>query len=139
MDDAESVYKARKAEYDDYVKVFAQVFRTNGLESLRLEDGSEVGVVAKVSCSIQKAHKAEVADWLREHGAEQLVKAQLIVMPSAKQKLDELQIAYDEDVEMNTNSVKAWVRGEMDMQNVGLDDLPKGLSWYVYDDVQVKE
>lgn len=139
-DEAESRFKAAEKVYNDFCNdVVAKLFRQNGLEALKLEDGSTVEVVEKIRCSIQKDSKKQVADWLRQHQADNLVKSQLIVMPSAAPKLKELGIGYDEEVDMNTNSVKAWVKGEMNVQNISVDDLPKGLSWYEYDEIQVKE
>lgn len=138
LDEATSVMEQAKKVYDEYVKTVASTFRTNGMEQLRLEDGMELEVVAAVRCSITKEGKENVAEWLRAKGADNLVKSQLIVMPSAKAQLDKLGIAYDEDVAMNTNSVKAWVKGEMEMQNITLEDLPKGLSWFMYDDIKVR-
>lgn len=139
-DEAEELFKNAEKQYNEFCNdVIAKVFRRNGLESLRLEDGSTVEVVEQVRCSITKDGKNSVAAWLREHGAAQLVKSQLIVMPSAAPKLKEMGIGYDEEVNMNTNSVKAWVKGELEVQNVSLEDLPKGLSWFMYDEIKVKE
>lgn len=139
-DEAEELLKNAEKQYNEFcTDVVSKVFRRNGLESLKLEDGSTVEVVEQVRCSITKDGKNSVANWLREHGAEQLVKSQLIVMPSAAAVLKQMGIGYDEEVSMNTNSVKAWVRGELQVQNVRLEDLPKGLSWYMYDEIRVKE
>lgn len=140
MDSAEAVFNEAKKVYEEYCKdVVSRVFRQNGLESLRLDDGSTVEVVSKIRCSIQKDSKNTVADWLRAHDADNLVKAELVVMASQKEKLDSIGVPYDEEVDMNTNSVKAWVKGEIERGNVGVDDLPKGLSWFVYDEIVAKE
>lgn len=138
LDNAEAVMAEAKKQYDEYVKTVSSTLRQNGLEALKLEDGSMLEVVEQVRCSITKDGRNAVADWLRNKGAEQLVKSQLVVDASHKQQLEEEGIAYDEEVSMNTNSVKAWVKGEMQMGTVGLNDLPKGLSWFQYDEVRVK-
>ena len=142
MDEAEFNFTRAKNIYEAYVKSdMVGRLRQNGIESLGLEDGSRLEVVQQTKCSIKKdqASQDEVAAWLRQHEADQLVKSQLIVMPSQKAVLDKMGIAYDEDITMNTNSVKAFILGEMRMNNIQVEDLPKGLSWYQWDDVVVKE
>lgn len=138
LDEQELKYEVAKKQYDEYVKTVSSTLRQNGLEALKLEDGSMLEVVEQVRCSITKDGRNAVADWLRSKGADNLVKAQLIVDASHKAELQQMGVAYDEDVSMNTNSVKAWVRGEMAVQNVGLNDLPKGLSWFQYDEIKVR-
>ena len=140
--EAETKFKCAQMMYDNFCQqVLSQTLRQNGLEALKCEDGTLLTVELQTRCSIKKdeASKADVAKWLREQGADNLIKSQLIVMPSAKAALDKLGIAYDEDVSMNTNSVKAYILGEMRMNNISAADLPKGLSWYQYDTISFKE
>jgi hypothetical protein len=142
MDEAESKFLHAKNTYEEYVKnELVGKLRTNGIESLGLEDGAKLELQTQYKCSIKKdeASKMQVAEWLREQGMDNLVKNTLIVMPSAKAKLDELHIPYDEDIAMNTNSIKAYIKGEMQINNIKQEDLPKGLSWYQWDDVIIKE
>lgn len=116
----------------------AKLLRSNGMEAIKCEDGTMIEVVQNVKCSVVKDRKQEVADWLRDRDMGDMVKSQLIVMESAKQRLDEMGIGYDEDLSMNTNSIKAYVRGEMERGNLSVDELPKGLSWFQYDDLKVR-
>lgn len=140
MDEAESMFAEAKRVYEKYCsEVVAQVFRHNGLESLRMEDGSEVSVVSKVRCSVLKDHVKGVAQWLREHDAENLVTATLTVPTRAARLLEQNLIPYEEEVRMNTNQIKAFVKGEMEAGNVTTSDLPSGLSWYMYDDIVYKD
>lgn len=137
---AEAAFLQAKAEYEDYVKQTAcSTLRMNGLESLKLEDGTLVTVVTQTKCGVKKseADKKNVADWLKAQGVDRLVSETLTVMPSAKDKLEELGIAYDRNVTMNTNSIKAYILSEMRVGNLSQDDLPNGLSWYQWDDIQV--
>lgn len=139
---AEFEYTQAKNLYDAFVKTdMVEKLRTNGVETLGLADGSRLEVVQQTKCSIKKdkASKAQVASWLREHDADNLVKSQLIVMPSQKEKLEQMGIAFDEEVSMNTNSVKAFILGEMRMNNIQTEDIPSGISWYQWDDIAVKE
>lgn len=139
---AEFEYTQAKNLYEAFVKTdMVGKLRTNGIETLGLEDGSRLEVVQQTKCSIKKdkASQDQVAAWLREHDADNLVKSQLIVMPSQKAKLEQMGIAFDEEVSMNTNSVKAFILGEMRMNNIQTEDIPSGISWYQWDDIAVKE
>lgn len=136
MTKAEMQYEIAKEKYEQEVKKTSELLRLNGLEALKCEDGSQLELVQNVRCSISKSGKDSVAQWLRQQGAERLVKSQLVVDSSHSSELKNMGIAYDEEVEMNTNSVKAWVKGEMEMGNVSVSDLPKGLSWFSYEEVK---
>lgn len=141
MDNAEQVFINLKNEYQKIVQEVCQCFRNNGLEALQCSDGHSIQITSNVRCSIKKddASKKEVARWLRDRGMDNLVKSELIVMPSQKQKLDSIGVAYDETLDMNTNSVKAYVRGELDCGTLDRTEIPQGLSWFEYDDVVIKE
>lgn len=139
LDSAEMSYKYAQEQYDKQVQELCQLMRKQGLEGMKLEDGTMLEIVPKIKCSILKdeSKRLAVADWLREQGADALVSSTLTVMPSAKAVLEANGVAYDENVAMNTNSVKAWVKGEMEKGNLGIDDLPKGLAWFQWDDISV--
>lgn len=136
----QTAYEIAKDAYDEHCKQLCALLRQNGLETLRLETGEELTVQETVKCSVKKDEesKQEVADWLREQGMEQLVDSTLTVMPSNRSILDSNGVAYDEEVVMNTNKIKAYVKSEMEKGNLSRDELPAGLSWYVFDTLGVK-
>lgn len=139
---AEIEFKKADAAYTDYVqKIMTGLLRRNGLESLKCEDGTMISVKTNTKCSIKKDEESRknVADWLRDHNADALIKEQLIVMPSNAFKLREMNIPYDSVEEMNTNSVKAFILSEMRVNNITINDLPKGLAWYQWDDIEVSD
>lgn len=140
MDNAEVAFNEAKNQYQKVVQEVCQCFRNNGLEALHCSDGAEIQIASNVRCSIKKdaAAKAEVAKWLRDRGMDNLISSELIVMPSNKAKLDSMGVAYDEETTMNTNSVKAYVKGELECGSLAREDIPKGLSWFEYDDVIIK-
>lgn len=140
MDNAEAVFNEAKNQYQKIVQEVCQCFRNNGLEALHCSDGSQIQITSNVRCSIKKddASKAEVAQWLRDRGMDNLVSSELIVMPSQAEKLKAMNVPFDEETTMNTNSVKAYVRGELDAGTLERTDIPKGLSWFEYDDVTIK-
>jgi hypothetical protein len=140
-DNAEAVLNEATNRYQKIVQEVCQCFRNNGLEALKCSDGHSVEITSNVRCSIKKdaASKAEVAKWLRDRGMENLVSSELIVMPSQAEKLRKMNVPFDEETTMNTNSVKAYVRSELNQGSMTRDDIPKGLSWFEYDDVVIKE
>lgn len=138
---AEMALEIAKEQYDKQVKDFAQWLQFNGLESVTDNDGLNVSVVTNVRCSLKKdaQSKHQVRDWLNERGMGTLVSETLVVPQSYKEVLDREKIAYDEDLSMNTNQVKAYVKAELDSGNIELQDIPEGLSWFMYSDLKVSK
>lgn len=139
----EAFNKATKA-YEEYSRtVMPDLFKMNGLDALRMEDGSLVRVVTKTNCSINKndQDRANVAQWLREHDAASLVKSECIVPPSQIPALKANGIIYDEETTMNTNSVKAWVLDQLGQKGspatITKEDLPKGLNFFQFDEMEI--
>lgn len=144
MIEAEEAFKKAEKEYLDYSRnVMPDLFKMNGLDSLRLEDGSMVRVITKTQCSINKNDKDRetVAQWLREHGADNLVKSECIVPPSQIEKLKVNSITYEEEMSMNTNSIKAFVLDQLGQKGspatITKDDLPKGLNFFQFDEMEI--
>ena len=144
MIEAEEAFKVAEKEYLDYSRnVMPDLFKMNGLDGLRLEDGSMVRVVTKTQCSISKHDKDRevVAQWLREHGADNLVKSECIVPTSQVNKLRENGITYEEEMTRNTNSVKAFVLDQLGQKGspatITKDDLPKGLNFFQFDEMEI--
>lgn len=138
-DEAQTRADAKLKAYNDFVVECSQLLRNNGIEKLCCEDGAEIEVVEKARCSIKKDAQSqkEVAQWLRDNGMDNIVKAQLIVMPSQAEKLKQMGVPYDETVDMNTNSVKAYIKGEIEKGTMAEADIPKGISWFMYDDIKI--
>lgn len=144
VEEATEALKQAETAYDKFVKeTFCQVFRANGLESLVLADGRRINVVTKTTCSINKndKDKANVANWLREHNGAELVKAELHVTPEHKSELDAMGIPNEETTTMNTNAVKAFLLDQLGQKGspaqISIDELPKGINFYQYDDVEI--
>lgn len=144
MIEAEEAFKAAEKAYLDYSRnVMPDLFKLNGLDALRLDDGSMIRVVTKTQCSINKndQDRNNVAKWLREHGAENLVKSECIVPPSQIEKLKAASIIYEEETSMNTNSVKAFVLDQLGQKTspatITKEDLPKGLNFFQFDEMEI--
>lgn len=145
MIEAEEAFKAAEKAYNDYSRtVMPDLFKMNGLDMLRLEDGSIVRVVTKTQCSINKndTDKANVAKWLREHEGADLVKSECIVPVSQKAAMDTAGIIYQEETTMNTNAVKAFLLDQLGQKGapavITKEDLPKGLNFYQFDEMEIQ-
>lgn len=145
MIQAEEAFKQAEKEYNDYSRtVMPDLFKMNGLDALTMDDGSVVRVVTKTNCSINKndIDRTNVANWLREHGAPQLVKSECIVPPSQIEKLKAADIIYQEETTMNTNSVKAFILDQLGQKGapatITKEDLPKGLNFFQFDEMEIQ-
>ena len=139
----EALKKAQDA-YDDFSQhVLPDLFKMNGLDMLRTEDGSVVRVITTTRCSINKndADKQNVAEWLRKHNGETLVKSECICPSSQLDALKRAGIIYQEETTMNTNAVKAFLLDQLGQKGapavITKEDLPKGLNFYQYDEMEI--
>jgi hypothetical protein len=144
MMEAEEAFKKAEAAYLNYSRtVMPDLFKMNGLDLLKMDDGSIVRVVTKTTCSINKndEDKANVAKWLRAHNGEDLVKSECIVPSSQKEKMDAAGVIYQEETTMNTNAVKAFLLDQLGQKDspamITKEELPKGLNFYQFDEMEV--
>lgn len=144
VEEAEEVLRKAQASYDEYSQhVLPDLFKMNGLDTLKLEDGSIVRVITTTRCSINKndTDRANVAEWLRGHNGESLVKSECICPSSQLQALKNAGIIYQEETTMNTNAVKAFLLDQLGQKGspavITKEDLPKGLNFYQFDEMEV--
>lgn len=145
VEEAEEALRKAQASYDEYSqKVMPDLFKMNGLDMLKMEDGSIVRVITTTRCSINKndADKQNVAKWLREHNGESLVKSECICPSSQLQALKNAGIIYQEETTMNTNAVKAFLLDQLGQKGspavISKEDLPKGLNFYQFDEMEIQ-
>lgn len=143
--EAEEALKKAQESYDDYSQhVLPDLFKMNGLDMLQMDDGAIVRVVTTTRCSINKndADKQNVAKWLREHNGETLVKSECICPESQIDALKRAGIIFEETTSMNTNAVKAFLLDQLGQKGspavISKEDLPKGLNFYQYDEMEVQ-
>ena len=139
----EALDKAQKA-YDDFSQhVLPDLFKMNGLDMLRTDDGAIVRVITTTRCSINKndADRQNVAEWLRNHNGEALVKSECVCPSSQLDALKKAGIIYQEETTMNTNAVKAFLLDQLGQKGspavISKEDLPKGLNFYQYDEMEI--
>lgn len=144
MIEAKEAAEQAEKEFNEFSRnVMPDLFKMNGLDALRLEDGSVVQVVTKTTCSINKNDKDRnnVAEWLRAHDAAHLIKSECIVPTSQIDKLKSNGIIYEEETTMNTNSVKAFVLDQLGQKGapatITKEDLPKGLNFFQFDEMEI--
>lgn len=144
MLEAEENLRLATKAFEDYSRnVMPDLFKMNGLDALRLDDGAIVRVVTKTQCSINKNNddRMRVAEWLRAHDASNLVKSECIVPTSQVDALKRNGIIYEEETTMNTNSVKAFVIDQLGQKGnpatITKEDLPKGLNFYQFDEMEI--
>jgi hypothetical protein len=102
-----------------------------GVSSLDLITGGRLSYEHKYYCQPNKnaADKNVIADWLRQHGGEHLIKDQAYVDGALIDKLKESGIPYIEKDDINTNSLKAFIKDKLGGQGGGtqqltLEDIP---------------
>lgn len=141
---ATEALKKAQDTYDDFSQhVLPDLFKMNGLDMLRTDDGSVVRVITTTRCSINKndADKQNVAEWLRNHNGETLVKSECICPSSQLGALKAAGIIYQEETTMNTNAVKAFLLDQLGQKGspavITKEDLPKGLNFYQYDEMEI--
>lgn len=139
----EALKKAQDA-YDDFSQhILPDLFKMNGLDMLRTDDGAIVRVITTTRCSINKndADKQNVAEWLRNHNGEALVKSECVCPSSQLDALKRAGIIYQEETTMNTNAVKAFLLDQLGQKGspavISKEDLPKGLNFYQYDEMEI--
>lgn len=139
----EALDKAQKA-YDDFSQhVLPDLFKMNGLDMLKTDDGAIVRVITTTRCSINKndEDKQNVAKWLRNHNGEALVKSECVCPSSQLDALKKAGIIYQEETTMNTNAVKAFLLDQLGQKGspavISKEDLPKGLNFYQYDEMEI--
>ena len=101
-----------------------------GVESITLVNGGTIRVQHKYYCQPNKndGDKQIMANWLREHNGEDLIKETANVSPDDIDKLKESGIPYIAKSDINTNSLKAFlVKGlgvNSGVQQFSIEDIP---------------
>lgn len=145
VEEAEEALRKAQKSFDDYSQhVLPDLFKMNGLDMLKMEDGSIVRVITTTRCSINKdaKDKQNVAEWLRKHNGESLVKSECICPSSQIEALRANGIIYQEETTMNTNAVKAFLLDQLGQKGapavITKEELPKGLNFYQFDEMEIQ-
>jgi hypothetical protein len=145
MTEAEEAYEAAKKAYEMYAYItLPNEMKLNGISLIQTTGGDAVRINTKYYCSPNKneTDRAEIREWLRGRGGDSLIKERLIVPQSAFEQLKASGIPFDEDSEVNTNSLKAWIKGELGASGRGIatlsiEDIPKCIHFMERDEAEV--
>jgi hypothetical protein len=113
---AEAEYDRTKKELDYYAGTVLPTEMMNaGVSSVELIDGGVMTYDRIYRCSPNKNEqdKAIMADWLRQHGGEFLIKERAAVDASNIDKLQAVGIPFVEICDLNTNSLKAFLKDKI--------------------------
>ena len=116
--------KRVKKEYIQISQVdLPEAMQSVGMQSFTLENGSSISVKDQMRASLPKKNKAEVANWLKEHGAGSLIKDTIVVEfpkgdASRAEELIDLLVEkgfsnWYEDISINTGSLKALAKEKL--------------------------
>jgi hypothetical protein len=131
MVEAETVYDAAKKEYEYYANTVLPMEMYNaGVSRVDLLDGGVMTYERKYFCTPNKneVDKKLMADWLREHGGDSLVKERAAVDGSKIDELRKAGIPFTEICDFNTNSLKAFLKSQIGaaggVAQIQLEDIP---------------
>jgi hypothetical protein len=128
---AEAAYKDAQKELDYYSSsVLPMAMFNAGVQEISLMSGGKMAYERKFYCQPNKndADRRLIADWLRENGGEYLIKAKASIDEAQFDKLKAAEIPYTEVVDVNTTSLKAFLKDKIGaktgMQQIQVSDIP---------------
>jgi hypothetical protein len=143
--EAEVIFKQAQQEYDTYrFQTLPAAMQSAGVMSVTTSDGHSIEVKIKFYCNPNKndADRMIIGKWLKEHGAEHLIKKQAIVDGTQLDTLKATGVPYVEKWDMNTNSLKAWIKdqlglGKAGMAQISTSDIPECIHFIQVDEVEL--
>jgi hypothetical protein len=141
--EAEAVYKQAQQEYDNYrYKTLPTAMLSAGVQSIQTSDGHSMEIKNKFYCNPNKndADRIRIGQWLAAHGAGHLVKKQAVVDGSKLEDLRKAGVPYVEKWDMNTNSLKAFLKSGLGMSGgvsqFSIGDIPECIHFTQIDEVE---
>ena len=129
-------------------EVIPTIFKANNIMGLDLNDGSKVSIEEHLVVQLIKDEKrrALALAWLENNGGEDLIKSVLTIDDPSVALLEALNnsgVLYSMSKDVNTNSVKAWLREKLGLKDgyiatLEQKDVPKEFGLYIYDMVEIK-
>jgi hypothetical protein len=142
--EAEALLKQAKAEYDSYrYQTLPAAMQSAGLQSLQTQDGSSIEIKNKFYCNPNKndADRLKIGKWLAENGAQHLIKRQAIVDGKQIEALRDKGVPFVEKWDMNTNSLKAWIKDGLGMNGgvakFSMGDIPECIHFTQIDEAEI--
>ena len=137
--------KANQAKklYDEFRCVTVPTaFRMAGITSLETTGGARINIRRKYYCSPNKNEEDQksMCDWLREHNGGDLIKSKAVVDSTQIPKLLEAGIPHTQQTEVNTTSLKAWLKrevGEGSVATIKLEEIPPYMHFIQMDEAEM--
>lgn len=145
----EKLEEANKKEKELSEDEIPMLLLSRGLSSIKLKTGEKVEIIEKLAAGIPKKDKlkrAAIFKWLIENKGAYLVKKELIVdepEDSIINFLREKGIPFSNELNVNTNSFKAFLSDKLGMkkgslQTLELSEIPKEANPYIYKKTDIK-
>jgi hypothetical protein len=142
---AEAEYKMAVQEFETYGNnVLATAMLNAGVSRVDLIDGGTLEYTRRFHISPNKnaTDRKIIADWLRQHGGDNLIKSQAAVDTSAIPTLEENGIPYMELAEVNSNSLKAFIKDKIGasggVAQLTIDDIPAQIHFQEVGEVTIE-
>jgi hypothetical protein len=116
MNEKEALYTQAKKEYEYYASSVLPMEMFNaGINSIELMTGGRLTYERKFYCQPNKneADRTKIAEWLRTQGGDHLIKEKAVVDGAQIDKLKEAAIPFAELDDINTNSLKAFIKDKL--------------------------
>jgi len=143
--------KLKEAKADEFIlsgETIPTLLLSCGLTSLILDTGEKITVKEKLAVTMPKKDikkRQVVFKWLIEIGGEYLIKKELTVEEPEKHIVDYLRekaIPFENKLNVNTNSLKAFLAEKLGMkkgslQTLEIQDVPKETSPFIYKETKL--
>jgi translation initiation factor 2 alpha subunit (eIF-2alpha) len=132
-------------EYDTYrFQTLPAAMQSAGVLSVTTSDGHNIEVKNKFYCNPNKNDndRKVIGEWLKKYGAEHLIKKMALVDGAQLDELKETGVPYVEKWDMNTNSLKAWIKDQLGLGKAGVaqistSDIPECIHFIQVDEVEL--
>ena len=145
MLDTEAAAKEAKKEYDYYASSVLPMEMLNvGIDELKLSSGGRLKIERKFYCQPNKndADRLVIAQWLQSQGGKNLIKESANVDKAFLQKLKDNEIPFKELKDINTNSLKAFIKDKLGIdggtQQIQMEDIPECIHFQEVSYVEVE-
>lgn len=140
----EAEYEQAKKEYEYYASSVLPMEMFNaGVEELKLTDGSIISRKRNFYCTPNKNDddRRIIAEWLRKHGGDELVKEKAQVDKAFIDKLKAAGLPYTEIDTINTQSLKAFIVDKLGVKNgiqqIQVEEIPDCVHFYEVNTVEI--
>lgn len=129
---AQAVAEQAKKEFEHYANVILpQEMFSAGVDSIGLNSGGTLKVKRNFYCQPNKnfADRKKIVEWLRANGGEHLVEHNATVSAEDMDKLEQNNITFIENTEVNTNKLKAFLKDKIGattgIQQIDIKSIPE--------------